>query len=455
MGFLDSLYNSTIGAVLGLGNTALDSLGLSQHGRDQYFTRDMQREFLNTQIFAQSDENQKNRDFSLQMYEKQMADYLKNYPELLRMQADEQFNLWKNQFTEQNEYNDPRLQVQRQMAAGLFPSGQSGITSGVNQMGSSASVTPPPQIHGSPLGGSISPIGLPQGMSASGQTLRDFSGFLRDVATARKTGKESDRFDEITDAMVEKLWQEASNNEAMAAYNGAKTVIERALGKDAKRASILKDLREAMYYGAKEDTEKALKLLHQAETWLSNTKNQTLLEELPYVQEKITSIIDYLDSSSQRNRAESNLAYAKAITEQDLRHLYSTESGYYSELRGLINVDRVEKYATMPDRIRNSMETAEQAGLISQEMHQEVDKLMRENDWIEVNQMLRIINTGLEGYRIGRFANAFDARNAIEERYNDFRMEHYGDTEEIYTDSGMDSRGHKVTRSFTRHRASQ
>lgn len=447
MGILDGFLGAIgLDAISG----ELDALGISRHGRDQQ----LQQEFGREQMKWQSRENAMNRDFSMRMMDKQWEDMLKNYPELYKMQSDAQFNLWKNQFDEQNAYNDPRSQVARQMAAGMYPGAQTSITTGSNQMGAS-SVSPPPTLHGSPLGGSASPVGLPQGLSSSGITLSEIGGFLRDVAQAKKTGKESSRYDEITDAMVEKLWQEASNNEAMAAYNGVKVVIERALGKDAKRASILKDLREAMYYGAKEDTEKAVKLLHHAETWLSNTKNQILLEELPYVQEKITSIIDYLNSGSKRNLAETKLAYAKAITERDLRKLYSEESGYYQEIKGLAHVSRVEQYATMPDKIRSSMEHAEQMGIISSQMASDLDKAMRQNDWIEVNQMLRIIDTGLEGYRIGRFASAFDVRNAIEERYNDFRMEHYGDTEENYSDTGLDSRGHKITRSFTRHRPPQ
>lgn len=310
MGFLDSLYNSTIGAVLGMGTTALDSLGLSQHGRDQYFTRDMQREFLNTQIAAQSAENQKNRDFSMQMYEKQMADYLKNYPELLRMQSDAEFNLWKSQFDQQNEYNDIRNQVQRMMSAGLSPSGGT-QTVATNNM-SHSSVSPPPVLHGSPLGGSISPIGLPQGMGSNGQTLRDVGGFIRDIAEAKNKGADT-VIKEVEGELAARTLEERvravglKNNWTEEQINLAKQQYDEILGRVnlMQKEGLLKD-KELATFDAKMTAEiNDLKSSKQYKDALSkyNDKERELLEAMfddlknyqMYSTQQIQKFVDLLD----------------------------------------------------------------------------------------------------------------------------------------------------------------
>lgn len=436
-------------------NAGLDSLGLSQHGRDQYFARDLQRELLWDQINAQIAENQKNRDFSKEFFNMQWDKTLQHYPELLKMNSDEQFNLWRNQFLEQKQYNEevnsPAGQVQRMMAAGLNP--VQGTTSQVQSNMGGNSVGVPPMISGSPLAGSVSPIGLPQGLSGRGSELSQIGSFVRDIAQAKKTGKESDRFDEITDAMIDELYERARSNEAYAAYNGIKTVIERELGKDYRRSEIALNLRMALYYGAKEDTEKALQNLHKAETWLANTKNEGLLEQLPFLEQQIQAIIRYYETGSNRNLAESNLAYAKATTETDLRNMYREQGGLYYELKKLRREDRVEMFATRENRIQQIAEQAYQSGLISREMEEELQMLMVDKQYQEADKLLHYMELGLEGYRVGRYANAMDARNSIEERYNDWRMEHYGDTDETYEETFMNNRGHKVRQTFNRKRA--
>lgn len=205
MSFLSSFLGSlglsgdTGGSVMGsniLGmfmspfNAGMDSLGLSQHGRDQYFARDLQRELLWDQINAQKEENQLNRDFSKEMLDLNWQKTLQNYPELLKMSSDNAFNLWRNQFNIQRDYNEqvnsPAGQVSRMMAAGLYPA-QGAQTQVASQFGGSHAA-PPPNIQGSPLGGSVSPIGLPQGLSGRGSDLASLGSFIRDLSTSRLQG---------------------------------------------------------------------------------------------------------------------------------------------------------------------------------------------------------------------------------------------------------------------------
>lgn len=208
-GILDSIWNSTLGGLFNMGAAGLDSLGLSQHGRDQYFALNAQREFLASQIAAQERALKSNQKFSMDFYNNQVQTMLANYPELLKMQSDQQFNLWKNQFDVENAYNNPSAQVGRLMQAGINPAYGNTVSNGVSSMGAS-SVTPPPNISGSPLGGSVSPVGIPQGMSSS--TLRDIGSFMDDLSKidlrgAQKLGQDiQNEFDQKTlDARIEKI----------------------------------------------------------------------------------------------------------------------------------------------------------------------------------------------------------------------------------------------------------
>lgn len=185
-GLLSSITNMALEPL----QAGMDSLGISQHGRDQYFARDLQRELLAEQINAQKEENALNREFSKDFLALQWQQTMENYPELLKMNSDEQFNLWRNQFLEQKQYNEdvnsPAGQVQRMMAAGLNP--VQGAQSQVQSNMGGNNVGAPPTISGSPLGGSVSPIGLPQGLSGAGREIAGIGSFLRDLASAKESG---------------------------------------------------------------------------------------------------------------------------------------------------------------------------------------------------------------------------------------------------------------------------
>ena len=169
---------------------------------------------------AQKNENALNRQFSREMYELQRDDYLKNYPELQKIQADTQFNLWKNQSTTEANYNNTSNQVARNLVAGVNPAGQSGLVTGsaVN-MPSSGSVSPPPQIQGSPLGGSLS--GIPNIFQGSeiGSLLRQYGSFRKDMADADVSLKTLDKIDADTEKLLaekdlidsERFYQEIKN----------------------------------------------------------------------------------------------------------------------------------------------------------------------------------------------------------------------------------------------------
>ena len=199
-------------------NAGLDSLGLSQHGRDQYFNRAMMRE----QMDWQSSEAQKNRDYQTEMYERQ----LKNYPELLKMQSDSDFNRWKNQFNIESSYNSQGSQVARNLVAGINPAAQgSALTQGVSMSPSSSA---PPNISGSPVG-NPSPVGIPStGMSRG--LLSEIGSFMRDVQQAKNLEKQTGRYDEYMNTLLSKFEAETENKEEATRYQKILTAIKQVYG---------------------------------------------------------------------------------------------------------------------------------------------------------------------------------------------------------------------------------
>lgn len=476
MGFFDSLLNSFgFGSSNGSGNNGfvmswldsavqagLDSLGLSQHGRDQAYNRELYFDALNAQQAFQREQTANQQDFTREMYGQQWKDMLSKYPELQQRLNNQNFNLWRQQFNNQTKwqeqmykkYQTPQAVAQANSVAGLNPAALNGVNNGVGSVSvGSASAAQPPQISPTPFSSPASPMGIPQGLSGKGSSIAQVGSFLRDLAEAKKLGKESNRYDEITDAMIEKLYKEGESHEALAAYNGARTIIERALGKEFKKSEIEKNLRMAMYYGQMEQTEKAQEELNKASSWLVNSKNQVILEQLPFIQDNINAINDYLDSMSYRNRAEGGLAYAKQLTEQDLRQMYRQQGGLFQELKFLRHTDRIEQYATMPDRITESINRAEQSGLISQKMAEELRTAQKNNDWYDVREGFDMMYKGMNTYYHGRFSDARDVQNAIDADWNDFQKDHYGDTNEMYEETYTNNRGHKVRQTYSRRRS--
>ena len=160
---------SLLDTALGPLNATMDSLGLSRHGRDQYFARELQWDMLNAQLDFQREMTANQQAFTKLMYGQQWQDMLQKYPLLAQKLNDQQVNLWKNQFDLQTSWNSPGHQMALQRAGGINPSLQGALTASSNMGASSAQM--PPQISPTPFNSHASPIGLPQGLSGRGTEL--------------------------------------------------------------------------------------------------------------------------------------------------------------------------------------------------------------------------------------------------------------------------------------------
>lgn len=337
MGFLDSLISSVFGSSGGQSfgggilssfnsmlNAGLDSLGLSQHGRDQYFARELQWDMLNAQQNFQREQTANQQAFTREMYGQQWQDMLQKYPLLAQRLNDQQFNLWKNQFNLQNAWNSPGNQMALQRAGGINPSLQGALTAS-NSMGAS-SAQMPPQISPSPFSSHASPIGLPQGLSGRGSDISEIGQFLKDFSQMQVNQKIAGRYDEKMDADIKSALASAGLAEAQSKYEELLTSVD-SFFLPKKRASEVKlNLALAFKAAAEGDEAKSQERLNDALSELNKTKNEEAKARLPFVEMEARANIDDIKAAAAEKRSQAALAAQSAQTEKFKTKIVSIQS---------------------------------------------------------------------------------------------------------------------------------
>lgn len=261
------------------------------------------------QLRAQSAENALNRQFSEHMYERQWADTLKNYPSLLQMQSDADFNKWKNQFNIESSWNSQGNQVARNLVAGINPAAQgSALTQGVSV--SSGGVAPPPVIHGSPLGGSISPIGLPHHFdldlfSQLGQFAKDLSQLDVNKATITKITNEA-----------EKILADKDLTESLTAYQEIKNGITQVFGYKRESLELQRMIRDSRKLESEGDYFAAAKLNQKALARLNNSEAVINEEKRPFIAKLMQKDIERLGAEIRNQNAQA----AEALSRKELNN---------------------------------------------------------------------------------------------------------------------------------------
>lgn len=430
---LDDLLNSAFSwatDAIGSGlNAGLDSLGLSQHGRDQYFNRSMMRE----QMEWQSAEAQKNRDWNLQMYERQ----LQNYPELLKMQADSDFNKWRNQ----QDYMSPQNMVARNLSAGVNPASQGqALTQGV-----SSSPSVPPNIAGSPVG-NPSPVGIPStGMSRG--LLSEIGSFMRDVQQAKNLEKQTGRYDEYLDSMIAKFDAETENKEEATRYQKILTAIKQVYGNTEAMYNNAKLLQEAYSLQKQGDYYASNKKLVEADENLTKTKDSALKEQLPLLRGEIQSQIDLNNANARKSRQEAYLAsqqasYYKAITktENDMRsnrlEAVSLENDLRTINKFLMGNELKISNDTLQAQISSIIEGMKQQQIITKQQAEKLYQLSVTSAWASRQQYMQywtgFLNSASNvigsssGYYNGALSRmSARERNQIQREFNSIIDKHY------------------------------
>lgn len=295
---MGSIIDSAANLAFSPYETFMDSTGLTRHGRDMVHQESMARE----QMAWQSHENQLNRDFSQKMYAQQVADYMKNSPVLMQQQADIQFNQWKNQ----QQYNSPAQMAARSLAGGFNPAANSAQL--VQGSSANPAIAPPPQIHGSPLGGSASPVGIPQGMSS--ELMRDFGGLVKNLSDSRVNQATIDKMANE----VEEILSRKELNDSLREYQEIKNGIIQVFGY--KRESLeLQEMVKNVYKLESEGNYNEAAVLQAKALARLNDSNAAINEaKVPFVAKEMQANIKRMQAETYNQNAQA----AEALSRKEL-----------------------------------------------------------------------------------------------------------------------------------------
>lgn len=331
----DSTGGLVTNTITGAVQTGLDSIGISPHGRDQYFARNLQREMLGKQQDFQAQQNAIGRQHQIDMYNLQRQNMLADYPTLLKYQQDAQFNTWRQQFAMQNQWNSPLNQVRLLNQAGINPNsvfaGQGQVAS--NQTPQPSSSVAPPVINPTPYANSASPIGLPQGLSGRG--IAELGSFVRDLAEARKAGAETSRLEQTLNEYIENL---RLDNEAKRmtndVYRSTKNLkIAQAFADFAHTWSeVSVNNAETALKQKQAFTEAAKKFMYEQQGKLNEKQKEQLQKVIDNYEDDLHKKWSVYDSEVRRNdadatnsRAQAEKAKQEAITESEGREYKITD----------------------------------------------------------------------------------------------------------------------------------
>lgn len=418
--------------------TFMDSTGLTRHGRDMVHQEAMARE----QMAWQSNENQLNRDFSQKMYEQQVADYMKNSPLLMQKQADIQFNQWKNQ----QQYNSPAEMAARSLVGGFNPAANSAQL--VQGSSANPSIAPPPQIHGSPLGGSASPVGIPQGMSS--ELMRDFGGLVKDLSQSRLNERTLGKID----AEVDKLLSEKELNDSLKAYQDITNGIKQVFGFKRESLELIKMIKESYKAESEGNYAEAAALQQRALARLNDSNAAINEAKLPFVAKLMQAEI-------KRTQAQSREANARAFEASEHGKIQVSIGAYYQAMADTENalrdgrvtaqelandISTIQKYiqgnelkfsdATLENRIGMVAEGLKQQNLITQQQYEKLKQEIVATKWADRMQFMQYCTGFLgvcaqilgasSGYYNGSL-NRMSAkeRNQIQSEFNQILDRHY------------------------------
>lgn len=383
-------------------------------------------------ITAQYNENKRNRDWQSSEAEKS-----RNWSSAeWNRQFDAQRNEWQRQFEEQRrawygqqdytyqknweqflreaDYNSPKNQASRMMAAGLNPSamfnnnGGSGLVSAAtgNLANAPSSSAPAPSV---PTGGAISgamasPVGSNVGhfenpFQGLGELVRNFSEAAKNNATAQAQA------DALRSSALLSLAQAAGQE-----LTNAGIQMDNFIKSKTKDAKIQREWTDLVFaygavlkQGAETDNTIMDTALKQSEKFLTDLKGKISGEEYlqacmmtSHFEALLKSKINMQNASAVSSRASAQYFGALTATEDQIREFkvnnmkllndfQTSENKIASNKATLSDLLLDHEYQTQLTELANR---AIQAGLVTKEHEEALRRAQKENRWYEVRQLL-------------------------------------------------------------------
>lgn len=243
-------------------------------------------------LFGSSSQNSQN-SFNALEAEKQRT-WEAEQAEIARLYNAEQAQLDRN-------WNSIAERAKRAASAGLNPLS---VAENAGAISSAAAASPMP----AGAAATAAPASLGDGVL----NLQSLAGVINTLSQAAKTSKETGRYDEQIDALLDKYKSEVALNVAQKDIQETQGAILKAFGRTKEAVSILKDYNEALSAAAAGEASKADAELKKVQKALTYTQNESAKLELAALPKKIQSTLELLQeqSETERSKQEANKAAA-------------------------------------------------------------------------------------------------------------------------------------------------
>lgn len=404
---LHGVFDGIAGGALGLLGTIIAS--------DNQKRATTQTNNMNYQIAKENNEAQER---IAQANNQLQIDMMRENNEWSRQQAIDMFNM-------ENEYNNPSAQAQRLLSAGFNPAvalsngaiaSSTGNAAVPSAAGSSISpsmpsfATPTMQVPKSTWLGSI------EAMAALGNAVESF-------ARAKKTGKETERYDEFLDQQLANMAQEQEKAKVETSRQQLLLTLDAIYMPQQKKAEIKRLWNQAFLFEYQGETEKANKALAEANEKLAKNKAKEVEEYIPYIkqiqEETIKNIQEQtntekhkqanLDAGAVASRAAAGASNAQARLFNENARLTGYQADQFKEMRpfldSIIQSESEEKWSDMYLKKKTLLSRIEyilKSDILQEDgrqlLLQQIEQLKKSNDWYDVKMAADITLDILSGY---------------------------------------------------------
>lgn len=236
---------------------------------------------------------------------------------------DKETRRWFDQFNAQNEYNSPKSEVARLMAAGINPSvaaagGAAGNSGASLSSGTSSSPSP-----STPAGHGVSPAAAPHfaSISNAAQMFSSVAQLNESLAAMAKSGSDISVEQRKVKPVIDNVIADTQNKQANKALTDTLNGIQTAFGNDKMAAEIMRDLNQAEALSAQGKQSESQALYNKALTAYTSQKSWQENDSYPTVLANLKQYGQTLKSQQAANYASVESYVAQAgLSRQQAAH---------------------------------------------------------------------------------------------------------------------------------------
>lgn len=402
--------------------------------RKMSYEYELKKDLAEYQNQWQSAENDKDRNWQEAQWMREFSSQQDEWKRQFELQNSEWSNRfsqenseWSRRFAAENAYNDPSAQIARLQKAGLnaisFMGGDAAGLSAAPTVQSTPSVgSPAPPSPSSAGTHQFSPSPLPNfsSVSSSAQMFQSLAALNDALAKTAQTGLNVERQKTLLDAEFSAVLAKADSDRQAALFTGIKAGLEATHGPDKWKSEIGLNLMQSYLANMQGDNQSALKHYNEAMTQFVGAQKSYLENASPDLLANLKYLGTLLKNQGETEavkpallRSEMSRNYASALESksqsQYLAALTDTENGLRSgritaqelsnDIAGIqkliTNRENVIGEQTKQAKIEALTKEFERAGLINDQMREDIKRAAIANDWANVEHALGCVKTAV------------------------------------------------------------